>query len=507
MAHNKIKRLSEVEDIIRRLKEEQQRVVHCHGVFDLVHPGHVLHLKAARQLGDILVVTVTPDRYVNKGPGRPAFNEQLRMETLAALELVDYVALNDWPTAVETIYKLKPHVYVKGKDYADSASDLTGNISHEERAIREIGGEFRVTDEAVFSSSALINRFFNSHPAETQNYLARLREANLASEVIQCLQGLANIRVLVVGEAILDRYSYCMPLAKSPKEFIIATKFSSEEDFAGGSLAVANHVAGFCETVTLVSCFGSNDRELDFLRSKLRSNIHLCAVRACERPTIVKQRFVETTFLTKLFEVQFLDDTPLNGDLENKMAALLAKQLPKHDMVIVADFGHGLLTEGIREMLYSSGKFLALNTQTNSANLGFNPVTKYKKAHYVCIHEGELRLSLHTQFGEFYNLAERVRQMLHATKLMVTRGPYGSVLFCEDGSVYNSPALSSRVIDRVGAGDAFFALTAPCAYRAYHPDVICLVGNCAGALAVETVGNREPVHPRTLLKYISHLLR
>lgn len=507
VSNNKIKRLDELEWIARALKAEQKKIVLCHGVFDLMHPGHVLHLRAARQFGDTLIVTVTPDRYVNKGPGRPLFNEQLRMETLAVLEYVDYVALNEWPVAVETIRKLRPDIYVKGNDYADPTSDLTGNISLEERAVREIGGEIRFTDEESFSSTALINRFFNTHPIETQIYLTRFREAHSASEVIDCLKGVADVRVLVVGEAILDRYSYCVPLAKSPKEFIISTKFTSREDFAGGSLAVANHVAGFCSQVSLVTFLGPHEGQFNFLRSKLRPNVRLQAVKVKERPTIVKERFVEPTFLTKLFEVQYLDDTPLSGDTEEEIASLLAEELRRHDMLIVADFGHGLLTEDLRELFYSCGKFLAVNTQTNSANLGFNPITKYKQADYVCIHEGELRLSLHTQFGDFYSLAGKVQKMLRAQKLMVTRGPHGSALLCSDGSVYETPALSSRVIDRIGAGDAFFAVTAPCAFRGLNPEVIGLIGNCAGGLAVETVGNRDPINPTLLLKYISHLLR
>jgi len=506
-ASSKIKSISELSDVLDSEQKNGKQVVLCHGVFDLVHPGHVLHFKAARNFGDFLIVTVTPDRYVHKGPGRPAFNERLRMEAIAALECVDYVALNEWPTAVETIHRLRPQVYVKGSDYADPASDLTGKIVDEENAIRAVGGEIRFTAEEVFSSSALINRFFHSYPPETHNYLAKFRETHSADQVIGRLKELADVRVLVVGEAILDQYCYCIPLAKSPKEFIIATKFSSEENFAGGSVAVANHVAGYCDQVTLVTCLGPDDRHFDFFRSILRPNIQLRAVRTNERPTIIKRRFVEPTFLTKMFEIQYLDDTPLSGRPENELVSVLERQLLEHDLVIVADFGHGQLTDRLRGMLGSSGKFLAVNTQTNSANLGFNPITKYERAGYVCIHEGELRLALHTQFGDLYDIAARLRQKLSARGFMVTRGPHGSVLFSDNGEVHEAPALSVKVIDRVGAGDAFFAVTSPCVYKGYDADLVGLVGNCVGALAVETVCNRAPVDSTMLYKFISHLLR
>lgn len=504
--NEKIKTLDELEEITRSLKAQNKKVAHCHGVFDLMHPGHVLHFKAAKKFGDVLVVTITPDRYVNKGPGRPVFNERLRMETIAALEYVDYVALNEWPTATETINRLRPHVYVKGNDYASPEMDITGKISDEEKAIVVVGGEIRFTNEESFSSSTLINRFFSSHLPHTQSYLSKFRDTHTADEVLEHLRGLSGVRVLVVGEAILDQYCYCIPLAKSPKETIIATKFASEESFAGGSLAVANHVAGYCNKVTLLTCLGPEDREVQFLRSKLRPNIQLCAVRSEERPTIVKRRFVESTFLTKMFEVQYMDDTLLNGRLEDEMVSVLSKQLALHDLVIVADFGHGQLTERLRNTLCASTKFLAVNTQTNSANLGFNPITKYERADYACIHEGELRLALHTQFSDLYEIAVTLRKNLSARRFMVTRGPNGSILFCDDGSIVESPALSMKIVDRVGAGDAFFAITAPCVFKNYEADLVGLIGNCAGALAVETVCNREPIDPTTLFKFISHLL-
>ena len=148
---------SRLEEVTREAREKGRKVVLCHGVFDLMHPGHVLHFKAARQKGDLLVVTITPDRFARKAPGRPVFSQRLRMETIAALEYVDFVALNEWPTAVETIHHLRPHVYAKGSDYANAASDITGNIAKEAAAVREIGGEIIFTTEESFSSSSLIN--------------------------------------------------------------------------------------------------------------------------------------------------------------------------------------------------------------------------------------------------------------------------------------------------------------------------------------------------------------
>src|SRR4030043_1281239 len=115
----KIKSIKEIGDEAEKLKKSGKVIVMCHGEFDLFHPGHLRYLKGAKKEGDILVVTLTPDKFINKGPGRPVFNELLRAETLAALELVNFVGINEWKTAVETIKMIKPDVYCKGAEYQD----------------------------------------------------------------------------------------------------------------------------------------------------------------------------------------------------------------------------------------------------------------------------------------------------------------------------------------------------------------------------------------------------
>src|SRR3990167_3321379 len=110
-------------------------IVQCHGVFDLLHIGHIKHLQSAKKYGDILIVTLTPDHYVNKGPGRPRFTAALRAEAIAALDCVDYVVINKWPTAIEAIQHIKPAVYVKGSEYQES-EDITGKIFEEIEAVK-----------------------------------------------------------------------------------------------------------------------------------------------------------------------------------------------------------------------------------------------------------------------------------------------------------------------------------------------------------------------------------
>src|SRR5262249_55290972 len=152
------------------------------GVFDLLHVGHIRHFEQAKRMGDILIVTVTQDQFVNKGPHRPAFPQEIRAEMLAALEMIDFVAINKTPLAVEAIRLLKPNIYVKGSEYRSSTEDITGGITPETEAIRAVGGEIRFTEDIVFSSSTLINRFMSPFSPDVDAYLEDFRKGHSADE-------------------------------------------------------------------------------------------------------------------------------------------------------------------------------------------------------------------------------------------------------------------------------------------------------------------------------------
>jgi rfaE bifunctional protein nucleotidyltransferase chain/domain len=153
----KILELDELAKKIPDLKSKGKKIVHCHGCFDLMHIGHIKYFQASRKMGDVLIVTLTPDIYVDKGPGRPVFNQDLRAESIAALECVDYVAINKWPTAEDTLRLLRPDIYVKGQEF-ENLEDKTGKIQKENKIVMEIGAQMRFTHEIVYSSTKLIDQ-------------------------------------------------------------------------------------------------------------------------------------------------------------------------------------------------------------------------------------------------------------------------------------------------------------------------------------------------------------
>jgi rfaE bifunctional protein nucleotidyltransferase chain/domain len=502
-----IKRL-EIEDLARRLAEHRARgekVAQCHGVFDLVHVGHIRHFNQAREGADVLAITVTPDRFVNKGPGRPVFNEDLRLEALAALEMVDYVALNRWPTATEAIRLLKPSFYVKGAEYGDAAADVTGKITEEQEAVESVGGQLRLTDGIVFSSSSLLNSQFSTFSKELGEFLAQFRRQFSFRDVQACLDTIRGARVLLVGEAIIDEYHYCQTIGKSGKEPILAARFVSAEKQAGGVLAIANHLAPFCARVTMVTQLGEQDGQEEFVRASLDPSVVPHFMKVKDAPTIVKRRFVEMYPFQKLFEVYFMNDEQ-EAATHGALARLLEPLLASVDLVVVADYGHGMLEGEVVDLLASRAPFLALNTQKNAGNHGFNTVSKYPRADFVSISEAELRLDARLRTAPLGGLVDTLARRMRCRAMIVTRGGSGALCHSPDASV-NVPALTASIKDRVGAGDAVFALTSLLAHAGAPLPIMGLVGNAAGAQAVGTVGNRTALDRVGMIKHLQHLLK
>lgn len=502
----KIVSLEELAVICSRLKSEGKTIAHCHGCFDLLHLGHIKHFEAAKKAADVVVVTLTPDRFVNKGPGRPVFNEILRMESIAALEAVSYVALNKWETAIETLKLIKPTFYVKGQDYKKSEDDITGNINKEEEAVKSVGGQLYFTEEIQFSSSKLINAHFSPLNDSVQEYLSGLKKKHNADSIINEIEKLKNLNVLVIGDTIIDEYHTCRPLGKSSKSPTISTMFLKGESYAGGVLAIANHLDQFAGKVDLVTCLGKQNPQQEIIEQKLSKNINKKFFLRNDGPTPTKRRYLDTYLNLKLFEVTFMNDTYLANDLEKEVITHLEKTLKNVDLVLVADFGHGFITPGIIKFLEGSGKYLSVNAQTNSNNYGFNYITKYNRVDYVSIDEKELRLPFGDNYGKLENLIEKLHAITHAGKIQITLGQQGSILY-EKGKFYTAPAFASSVKDSVGAGDAVLSVTSLCAFSNTPPEVLPFIGNCVGALAVEIIGNEHPVYKKDLIKFISHFLK
>lgn len=489
-----------------RARHPGEKIVQCHGVFDLLHYGHTLHLQSARKLGDLLVVTVTPDRFVNKGPGRPHHPDHQRAFILAQLEVVDYVAITENPSAVEAINLLKPDFFAKGSDYRDKQKDITGKIHEEEFALKAAGGEIVFTDDEMHSSTQILNRHFSRWDDDQARAIERLRKVLPKERMLETIDSFSKLRVLVVGEPIIDSYVFCQAIGMSSKSASIAARYINQEDYAGGSLAIANHLAALGCQVSILITHGGEEYFESLLKSSMDSAVAFHGHPTPGIPTPRKTRYL-TPFRTQImFEVVNLRaDQWLHAD-PTPFAEKLRKLASQHDMTIVADFGHGMFEGPMVEALDGIPGFIAMNVQTNSGNFGFNPFTKHRRFDYLSIDERECRLALHDRFAPIEEIARKAVALHPGRDTSVTLGTAGSLYFDRSGSEHTCPTFFRDVIDTVGAGDAYFAITSLLVRQGMPGPMIPFVGNCFAGLKTRIIGNKSAVSKVDLVRTVQSIL-
>ena len=506
----KILSFDEAPEVCRRLRAEGKKLVQCHGTFDLIHPGHIVHFEEARALGDVLVVTVTAEAFVNKGPGRPYFNDALRLKSLAALEPVDYVVLVPYPAAVEAIECVRPDVYCKGKEYEDPGSDVTGNIRDDVATVERLGGRVAYVGSVVFSSTRLLNRHFDALSAEVKTFCRSVAEECPPARLREHVDSFEDLRVLIVGDIIFDRYTTVGVQGLTSKNRILSGRFLGDDMQAGGALAVFRHVREFTPQVKLVSLVGTE--------SWVNETLGLYVPQECDEilrvpgfTTIVKQRFVEPvsegTELSKLFAVNFIDGAHPGQDVQEQVCDRIAGQIADYDVVMVADFGHGLLEKPVRELVQEKSPFMSLNCQTNSNNHGFNIINRqYRRTDCFSLDQRELKLACGLRYVDFVAELGALQKTLGARCGWLTRGAVETIGVNERGESCSCPPFEMSAVDTVGAGDAFWAVSSLAAVKELPLAVATFAGQLAGAQAVRIVGNTEPIRKARFLKGLSGML-
>lgn len=498
------------DDIIRKVEElraDGKIVVQSHGIFDLIHPGVIAHLKSAKDQGDVLIVTIIKDKDVRRGPGRPIFPENLRVENVASLELVDYVSLVDDESPFESVYRIKPDIFAKGQAAKERDSKIHEKIFKEERKLYFGKSRFFETSGFSFSSSRIINNSLDIYPEETKAFLKNFVQKYSFDTIVKEINSLKGLRVLLIGDGIIDEYHYCETMGKSPKSQLIVNKYIDHEVFVGGAFAIANHVAGLCNEVHLLTLLGSNDTREDFICNNLKPNIKTKFFYRDDGPTIIKKRYINQHQKQKLFEINFINDRFINSACETEINDYLRSEITNFDLVLVSDFGHGLITNKIIRNIEKLSRKIAVNTQTNGANAGYNLITKYRKSFFICLDVPEARLATQGKYADISDVGKKLLNTTNSDFLMITLGASGSICITKKGETNHTPAFSTKVIDVVGAGDAFFAFTAPCIGKGMPIDLISFIGNAVGALAVQIVGNKKSVEKYELLEFIHTLLK
>jgi bifunctional ADP-heptose synthase (sugar kinase/adenylyltransferase) len=345
---------------------------------------------------------------------------------------------------------------------------------------------------------------------DKSRFLETLRESVDQSEVERVFSLISDLKVLVIGETIIDTYITCEALGKSSKDPVLAFRPISSESQLGGALAVARHVAGMGARTTILTRVGKGDSWSQRIEKEIGSSIELQLVESEEEPTIEKTRFVDSLTGNKVFETYKIGEgthSPKDAIVFASQIALLA---PQFDLVLVADYGHGLIdNKAIQEITRHSRK-IAVNTQSNAGNRGFNTISKYPRLDIVCLNGGEVALEMRNRHLAVENLVPEFLQKTQAGFVAITSGSKG-VTYGINASgqfeVSSVPAFATKVVDRVGAGDALFAAVSTALCAQASPMLAALIGNLAGAASIAEMGNRIAVDRVSLGRHVAALLK
>jgi rfaE bifunctional protein nucleotidyltransferase chain/domain len=492
--------------IVNELRASGKTIAMCHGVFDLVHPGHIQHFSAAKKLVDILIVSITADEFVNKGPGRPLFDQNIRLASLSALVDVDYVIISNSSTAIHVIDLVKPNLYIKGYDYSNEDNDVTGMISLERQSVEKHGGKMHFTNEMTSSSSSLINEFFSSFPVNAQNWVKDFKADNGYELTIYWLDKIQHLKILIAGETIFDQYTYCEPLAKSSKDPLLAFQLGRTSMYPGGVLAIASNCQSWASEVSVLSFLGNDANDYLDVINMINNEIKLNMINIEDRPSILKHRFVDVNSESRVFEYYNFESTdlPINGSDEIEL--LIDEACVNSDILIAADYGHGFFTQKIIDNFATQQLFVAINTQANAGNRGYNTISKYKKADLVCLNSGEIQLELRNRNPDYFEIVPQILHRMKAKYAVVTLGSDGLMVFDCMGDIAKVPAFANKVVDKVGAGDAVLAISSMLASVGAPVKVIGFLANLIAAHEVSQLGHQRSLTFSDIKKHAKAIL-
>ncbi|MCG2678662.1 MAG: PfkB family carbohydrate kinase [Kiritimatiellae bacterium] len=426
------------------------------------------------------------------------------------MECVDFVVLIPYPAAVEAIECVGPHFYCKGKEYERADTDVTGNFYDDIQTVESLGGKVCYVGSVVFSSSKLLNLHFDTHNPKIKSFCRQVAKEIPFQQCRTIVEDFKKLRVLIIGDIIFDRYSTMSVQGLTSKNRIISGRFVGEDLQAGGALAVLRHIREFAPKVKLISLVGTEPWVESSLRNFIKpeeDNI----LRVNDFTTIVKQRFVESQQegkeLSKLFAVNYIDALHPKAPLLKRVLERIRKTIKTYDLIVVMDFGHGLMGDAIREMVQAKAPFLALNCQTNSNNHGFNIINRqYQRADSFSLDQTEIRLAFgKREINGLPELAD-LRKQLKAQYGWLTRGDIETIGIKHDGTTCACPPLEVNIVDTVGAGDAFSAVASLAAVSGLPIELATFMGQLAGAHAVRIVGNSEAIKKSVFLKGCEALL-
>ena len=489
-------------------RNKKKKIVLCHGVFDLVHYGHILHFKTAKELGDILIVSITKDKFIKKGINRPVFNENQRYKYLSEIQIIDFVYICDSESAADSINLIKPNFYVKGPDYKNNSSDDTKKIYIEKKLVEKYNGKIVYTDDQKYSSSSIINnKNLINFNLKQEDFVKKIRNKYGFESIINKIKKFNKIKALLIGELIFDYYCFGDVIGKSGKEPHLVLKENKIEHYVGGTGAIARHLSSFVKNITLICPFGKEQYLENILKKSFNKNIFQNLLKpGNDYSSIIKKRFIDEVSNYKMFGSYILPDRPKDS-FYKKLGKKIKSKIKFNDMLILCDYGHGFIDKKIASDLSNVKKFKALNAQLNSSSKGFNSINNYKNFDVLVINQNELRQELREEKLEINILAQTLIKKNSIKNLVVTKGKNGVSLYRKNLKPVHCPAFINSSVDKVGAGDAMLSIISLALKQNLEPDISLFLGSIASAINVNNIGNKVATEIDDISRIIKFVLR
>ncbi|HUJ72912.1 MAG TPA: PfkB family carbohydrate kinase [Verrucomicrobiae bacterium] len=504
--HKKIVPVDQLREIVQRAQAEGKTVVQCHGCFDILHPGHLRHLGWAKGQGDLLIVSVSADKVVNKGFLRPYVPEGLRAENLAALEMVDYVTIDDGEWAGPILDLIRPNIYIKGKEFQDV---FDGRFGRERQLVESYGGQMRFSSgDVVYSSTKIIEDFKDRLEPGMEPVQAFCKRHNITEDSIRrTLESIRGKKILVVGDTIVDRYIYCDSLGMSAEAPVLVVRPHASDMFVGGAGIVAEHVQSLGATAHFCTIVGK-DPEGEYVQKQLERR-HLATefVFDTTRPTTLKTRYLSGG--KKLLNINQFRDHNLDPEVGAQLRERILVAGADADAIVISDFSYGVITAGVLEALCNLGRernVPVIGDVQCSSQMG--NVARMKGITMTTPSEREARIALCDRESGIADLGAHLLTVTGNKSLLITLADRGVMIFeIKDKPLDEEarsmpqhelkkmmwteylPSFSRYTVDPMGAGDAMLATTA-CALAAGCSIMqATYLGNCGAAVECSKVGN------------------
>ena len=499
----KLKTPQELREILGPLPRKQKAIM-CHGTFDLVHPGHIRHLIYAKSKADILITSLTSDAHIQKANFRPFVPQDLRAMNLAALEVVDYVVVDVNPTPIENIKIIQPDYFAKGYEYTKNG--LHPRTKEEKDALDTYGGELLFTPgDIVYSSSHIIE-------AEPPNLAVDKLHSLMQAEGItfhklrDILKSFSQAKIHVVGDTIVDSYTYCTLIGGNTKTPTMSLRFDSQVDFVGGAGVVAKHMKGAGADVRFTTVLGE-DTLKDFVLKDLQDyGVKGDAIVDHTRPTTQKNLF--TTQGYRMLKVDKLDNRPISDKVIEHFTSSISKS--KADAIVFSDFRHGIFNRTTIPPLIAAMPKGPLRIADSQVASRWGNILEFQGFDLITPNEREARFSLGDQDSTIRPLAMELYKRAGCKYLMLKLGERGMIAYRAPNpdvrSFFTVDTFTEKVTDAVGAGDALLAYATITLAVSKCIVSASILGTVAAALACERDGN-NPIDPADVLKRLDHVER